>query len=262
MSLVRLRYIGDNGICPRDIWERLSILFKSSVLFIVEQMIKVRHLFDVKKVLAGMDSMAKFKLAGADEGGKIWEPMVTKAFKYMAKELSIITGKQVKSRSLKLRQIPVRDVPAVFGGSGALTIGVCSNYFGDTNGRFLLACNTELVCVLAGEMAGTGKLTDQSLLHTEASALEELCGGIASSFLQAAADFVDKQFQCLPPTVLIDASTAIVDIALSEVLEDIEYALIADVIFIADEYEATSTFMIAACPELTELVIAKTSRFA
>jgi len=222
----------------------------------------VRHLFDIKKVLTGLDTMTNFELTGAVDEGKIWEPLMTRAFKYVAKELSIITEKEVKSRSLQLRKIPIHDMPAVFGGAGALTIGMHSNYFGDMNGRFLLACNSELVCVLAGEMAGTGNLTDQALLHTESSALEKLCGGIAISFLQAAADFVDKKFQCSPPTILIDASTAIIDIALSEVLEDIEYALLANVIFIAYGYEIPSTFMIAACPGLTELVIAKTSSLA
>jgi chemotaxis protein CheY-P-specific phosphatase CheC len=232
------------------------------MLSVFEQMSKVRNLLDIKSVLAGIDTMTDFELTRAIEGGKIWEPLVVKAFKNMVKELSTVTGEEVRCRSLKIRQMPIHDIPALFGGSGALTIGIYTNYFGTTNGRFLLACNTELVCVLAGEMAGTGKLTDQSLLHTEASALEELCGGIASSFLQAAADFVSRQFQCSPPIVLIDAATAIVDIALSDVLEDIEHVLLADAVFIIDQYETQSKFMIAVCPGLTEMVIEKTGRLS
>jgi chemotaxis protein CheC len=96
--------------------------------------------------------------------------------------LSQMAGQDIKVTNMKIRKVPVKDIPALFGGPEALIIAVYLEISGTANGHMVVVYQPnvafDLIDILLGQPAGSTK----QLEDMERSTLGEV-GNIMGSFL-------------------------------------------------------------------------------
>jgi chemotaxis protein CheC len=164
--------------------------------------------------------------------------------------LSQMVGKEIKIASLNLKEVLVREVPQLFGGSQEMMVGVYLSICGHSNGHMIAIYEPQtafdLVDMLLGQPPGSTKI----LTDLEQSALGEVGNVMGSFFLNHLANTTGVALQPSPPAVLIDMAGAILEVATVSALEQSEHTYVIETIFETSDRQVAGTFLVMPVPRL------------
>ncbi|MDY6893335.1 MAG: chemotaxis protein CheC [Chloroflexota bacterium] len=179
-----------------------------------------------------------------------WAGLVSKGISKAISGLSEMVGQTMKVTALNPVQVPLKDVPDLFGGPEELAVGIYLSISGSANGHILLVYKPkiafELVDLLMEEALGTTNDLDE----IETSALGEMGNIMGSFFLNSLADHTGLSLQPSPPVVIMDMAGAILDIALADMMMYSDVASIIDAAFGTDDQQVTGSFLVLPTPDL------------
>jgi len=184
-----------------------------------------------------------------------WAGLVSKSIANAISGLSDMVGRTVEVRSLTPRVVDITEVPDLFGGPEAVTVGVYLKVSGAASGHILLVHQPqaafEMLDMLLGEPVGT----TQILGEMEESALGEMGNVMGSFFLNALADSTGLSFYPSPPAVMMDMAGAVLDAALAEMMMEADDVCIVEATFGTDDQQVNGTFLAMPSPELLQAVV-------
>ncbi len=185
-----------------------------------------------------------------------WAGLVRKGIGNAISGLSQMVGQDIEVTTLSPRSVDVREVPELFGGPEALTVGIYLRVSGSAEGQILLAYQPkaafELLDLLMGEAPGT----TQELGEMEESGLGEMGNIMGAYFLSSLADSTGLSFQPSPPAVMMDMAGAILDTALALIMHESDEAWIVESTFGTVDRQTSGTFLVLPNPELLRVLAA------
>ena len=101
-----------------------------------------------------------------------------------------------------------------------------------------------LVDLLMGQEPGT----TQEITEMEASALGEMRNIMGSFYLNALSDASGLVLMPSPPAVIMDLAGSILDVALADILQESDDALVVEAIFSTKDQQITGNFLVLPSP--------------
>jgi chemotaxis protein CheC len=151
---------------------------------------------------------------------------VNRALARSAETLSEMSGVLIEFKSSTIDIVPLADVPAAVGQPGEPAIGIYVGMEGEGFGYLLLLMDEPIALGLAALMLGE----DASTVHLEdelsVSALAEAGNVACSSFMNEIADTTGLELLAMPPIVVGDMRGAIMDIAIADIAQIGDEALL------------------------------------
>ena len=163
--------------------------------------------------------------------------------------LSEMVGLEIEMKAISARQIPVEEVADLFGGREQVAVAVYLAVTGAAQGHMFLMYSPStamaLVDVLLGEKPGTTK----DISEMEASALGEMGNIMGSFYLTALADASGLVLMPSPPAVMMDMAGSILDVALADILQESDDALVVEAVFATADQEISGNFIVLPSPD-------------
>ncbi len=163
--------------------------------------------------------------------------------------LSEMVDQEIDMNAVSARQIPVDEVPDLFGGREKVAVAVYLAVTGATEGHMFLVYPPDtamsLVDLLMGEEPGTTK----EITEMEASALGEMGNIMGSFYLNALSDASGLILMPSPPAVIMDMAGAILDVALADILMESDDALVVEAVFSTKDQKIHGNFLVLPSPE-------------
>ena len=169
--------------------------------------------------------------------------------------LSQMLGQEIQVHSLNPRRVPVEQLAEIVGGRESINVGVYLAVSGSGTGHMFLMfppkTAMELIDMLMGEPPGT----TQHLDEMEESVMAEMGNIMGSFFLNALADAAGLQLTPSPPAVMMDMAGSILDVALANILEGSNDALVIETKFGTADREIDGILLVLPSPELLSLLL-------
>lgn len=169
--------------------------------------------------------------------------------------LSQMLGREVQIKSLSPRLVPVEDLAGIVGGREAVSVGVYLAVSGSGSGHMFLMfppeTAMELIDMLMGEPPGTTTRLDEM----EESVMGEMGNIMGSFFLNALADAAGLSLTPSPPAVMMDMAGSILDVALANIMEGSNDALVVETKFGTADRVIDGTLLVMPSPELLTLLL-------
>ena len=169
--------------------------------------------------------------------------------------LSQMLGRDVAITSLKASKIPVYDIPDLFGGREAMTVGIYLAVTGCADGHMFLIYPPPIALGLVDLMLGEPPGTTQTLDELEASALGEMGNIMGSFFLNALADLCGLDLMPSPPAVMMDMAGAILSAILADLSQESDETLIVETSFSVVGEEIDGNFVVMPSPNLLRILL-------
>ncbi len=163
--------------------------------------------------------MRQIELLTKDEVA-IWTWLVSRGIANALSGLSAMVGQKFSVTSLDIRQLPARDAAILLGGPENHVVGICQEIRGDATGYLILIHEPQIALELVDIQMGLPHGTTKHLDEIERSTLEEIGNVTGSFFLNALADSTGLCLQPSPPIVMTDMAGAILDITLSQIMQE------------------------------------------
>lgn len=159
--------------------------------------------------------------------------------------LSQMIGRDISVTNITLREVPVKNIPDLFGGPEALIVGVYLAISGYSEGHMMVIYTPEtafdLIDLLLGQSAGS----TQELTEIEQSVLGEVGNIMGSFFLNHLADATGNRFMPSPPAVMMDMAGAILENIMANILITSDKTYIIETVFGTCDRQVTGTFLVA-----------------
>jgi chemotaxis protein CheC len=157
--------------------------------------------------------------------------------------LSQMIGKEITLKSTNIKNIPAKSIAIALGGPDTTIIGVYLAFSGPANGHIILAHHPTVAFKLLDSLVGK-RNNCADLSELEQSALGEVGNITGTFFLNAVANALNVVIHPSPPVVLIDMAGAILDIALTDILQEGDEVSIVESTYHINEYNTNGTFLI------------------
>ncbi len=182
--------------------------------------------------------------------------MVVKGTTNAVAGLSQMVDQVIEVISVSVREIPANDIASLFGGRENATVAVYLAVTGSAEGRTYLLYPPTTALSLADLLLGQDPGTTVGINEMEASALGEMGNLMGSYYLNALSDASGLIFMPSPPAVLMDTAGAILDIALADIREESDRALVVETDFGSADRQISGSFLVLPSPnflrQLTE----------
>jgi len=173
-----------------------------------------------------------------------WTWLVSKGIANALSGLSQMVGQEFSVTSLNIRQFPAKDAAILLGGPENLVVGICQEFHGDATGYLMLIHEPKMAFELIDIQMGLPPGSTRGLEEMERFVLAEM-GNIAGSFfLNALADAANLTLTPSPPAVMIDMAGAILDIALTEIMQEQDDILVVKTTFNVDNRQISGIFLV------------------
>jgi len=173
-----------------------------------------------------------------------WTKLVTKGTVNAASGLSRMLGREVKVTYFNLRKIMVSEAFDIFGGPETLVVGIYLSIQEGADGHIMLVYPPKIACSLVDMAMDNPDDTTQEIGENEESALAEIGNIVGSFFLNSMADDTGIRFQPTPPQVLQDMAGAILNIALTDIMQYADDLFIMDTTFETDDKKISGLFLV------------------
>lgn len=151
---------------------------------------------------------------------------VNRALARSAETLSEMSGVTIEFNSSSIDIVPLTEVPAAVGRPGEPGIGIYVGMEGEGFGYLLLLMDEPMAVRLASLMLGEGAALVSLEDELSVSALAEAGNVACSSFMNEIADITGLELLALPPIVVGDMRGAIMDIAIADIAQVGDEALL------------------------------------
>ncbi len=168
--------------------------------------------------------------------------------------LSQMLGQEISVTNLHTRLVPVNETPDIVGGWEKLTLGVYLGVSGSANGHMFLLYSPATARALVDLLLGQPPGTTTELEEMEESAMGEVGNIMGSFFLNALSDATGLMLQPSPPAVMMDMAGAILDVALSDIMQDSDDALVVETSFSTEDRQIEGTLLVMPSPELLRVL--------
>ncbi len=158
--------------------------------------------------------------------------------------LSQMVDQEIEMNAVSARQIPVDDVPDIFGGREEVAVAVYLAVTGATEGHIFLVYPPKTAMSLVDLLMGEKPGTTQEITEMEASALGEMGNIMGSFYLNALGDASGLLLLPSPPAVIMDMAGSILDVALADILQESDDALVVEAIFSTKDQHITGNFLV------------------
>ncbi|MDH3454054.1 MAG: chemotaxis protein CheC [Desulfuromonadales bacterium] len=152
---------------------------------------------------------------------------------HAATALSQMIGQTVHLRVPHVTITEISQVPDHLGGAERLMVGITLQILGDARGSIMLLFPTEsahhLLCSLLGRQAKTLIMNEMTV-----SALKEVGNILASAYLSALGNLLNKTLIPSVPLLAYDMAGAVVDYVLIELSQASDFALMVETDFSGD----------------------------
>ena len=162
--------------------------------------------------------------------------------------LSQMVDQEITMDAVSARQIPVDEVPELFGGRENVAVAVYLAVTGATEGHMFLVYPPKTAMSLVDLLLGEPPGTTQEISELEASALGEMGNIMGSFYLNALSDASGLVLMPSPPAVIMDMAGSILDVALADILQESDDALVVEAVFTAEEHQITGNFLLLPSP--------------
>ena len=171
--------------------------------------------------------------------------------------LSQMVDQPMNMTAISARQVPVDDVPELFGGRERVAVAVYLAVTGATDGHMFLVYPPETAMSLVDLLMGEDPGTTTEISEMEASALGEMGNIMGSFYLNALSDASGLVLMPSPPAVIMDMAGAILDVALADILAESEDALVVEAVFSTDDQKVNGNFLVLPSPDFLKQLSAR-----
>lgn len=172
--------------------------------------------------------------------------------------LSEMVNQRIEMTAVSARQIPVDEVPDLFGGREKMAVAVYLAVTGATEGHMFLVYPPDTAMSLVDLLMGEEPGTTVEITEMEASALGEMGNIMGSFYLNALSDASGLILMPSPPAVIMDMVGSILDVALADILMESDDALVVEAEFTTEDRKISGNFLVLPSPEfliqLSEMV--------
>ena len=163
--------------------------------------------------------------------------------------LSEMVDQEIKMTAVSARQIPVDEVPDLFGGREQVAVAVYLSVTGAMDGHMFLVYPPKTAMALVDLLMGEEPGTTVEITEMEASALGEMGNIMGSFYLNALSDASGLILMPSPPAVIMDMAGAILDVALAGILTESDDALVVEAVFATEDQKITGNFLVLPSPD-------------
>ena len=163
--------------------------------------------------------------------------------------LSEMVDQEIKMTAVSARQIPVDEVPDLFGGREQVAVAVYLAVTGATDGHMFLVYPPKTAMSLVDLLMGEEPGTTVEITEMEASALGEMGNIMGSFYLNALSDLSGLVLMPSPPAVIMDMAGAILDVALADILTESEEVLVVEAVFATEDQKINGNFLVLPSPD-------------
>ena len=164
--------------------------------------------------------------------------------------LSQMAGQDIKVTSMKVKKVPVKDIPHLFGGPEALIIAVYLEISGKANGHMVVIYEPDVAFDLIDLLLGQPNGTTKELSDMERSTLGEVGNIMGSFFLNYISDTTGHRFMPSPPAVMMDMAGAVLDATLANILAYSDETYVMETVFGTNDRQVSGTFLVMPDPGL------------
>ena len=180
-----------------------------------------------------------------------WTSLVSKGIDMSVVGLSGMVGKDVRvTKPVVPHKIQIKDAPELLGGAEAQAVAVYLQIRGAAPGHMVLVYTPETAIDLVDLLLDQPMGTTKELGEMELSALGEMGNIMGSFFLNTLADTTGLDLQPTPPAVLMDMAGSVLDMALAEIMLEVDELLIVDTVFGTEDRQIHGTFLVLPSPAL------------
>ena len=186
----------------------------------------------------------------------IWAWLVRKGIDNALSGLSQMVGRELRVTSLALKQMPAKDAVMLLGGPETLVVGTYLTIDGDATGHLMLIHDPKIAFELIDIQMDLPPGSTQSLeQEMERSIMGEMGNITGSFFLNALADATNLTLTTSPPAVMIDMAGAIMDIALSKIMQEQDDVLAVKTTFSTDNRQMNGTFLVMPTLDFLKVIL-------
>lgn len=175
--------------------------------------------------------------------------LVNKAVTNAVAGLSGMTGKEFYIFNFDLKKVKVKDVAYEFGGPETLIVGVYLQ-IKDKNGHMFVGYEPEVATELVSMLLGQAPNSILDLSELDRSVLGEIGNLMGSFFLNTIAEGAGMSLLPSPPAVIVDMAGAVLDVPLSQILDQAEETVIVTTNFGTQDRQINGKFLIVPMPAL------------
>lgn len=185
----------------------------------------------------------------------VWTWLVSRGISNALSGLSQMVGHEIRVNSVTLKQFPVREAANLMGGPEEIVVGIYLAIHGDTDGHLMLVHKPKIAFELVDMQMGLPPGTTKSLEEMERSVLGEMGNITGSYFLSSLADASGMILMPSPPTVMIDMAGAIMEIALTRILQEQDDVFVVKTTFGTDTQQIDGSFMVLPTMEFMRAIL-------
>ena len=171
--------------------------------------------------------------------------------------LSQMVGQEIEMTAISARQIPVDEIPDLFGGREKVAVAVYLAVSGDAEGHMFLVYPPETAMSLVDLLMGQEPGTTVEISEMEASALGEMGNIMGSFYLNALSDASGLVLMPSPPAVIMDMAGSILDVALADILQESDDALVVEAVFSTKDQKINGNFLVLPSPDFLKQLSAR-----
>jgi chemotaxis protein CheC len=174
-----------------------------------------------------------------------WAGLVSKGINNAISGLSQMVIKEIKATELNARGgVALKDVPDLLGGPEQLVVGIYLRASGTASSHILVLHKPKEAFDLIDMLMGNASGTTNILGEMEQSALGEVGNIMGSFFLNSLSDSTGLRLYPSPPAVMMDMTAAILDVAVSEIIQETDEACVVETRYGTQDQEINGTFLV------------------
>jgi chemotaxis protein CheC len=183
------------------------------------------------------------KYALTDKQVEALQTVVRQGTEEAAKGLSAMVGQELKVFSPGIELVTLASIPHRMASPGEPVVGIYLCSSGDIRSHFTLTFTVEAAKQLCDMLLGQPEESTVELGAMERSALGEVGNITASYFLTSLAKVTGLVIHPSPPAVLVDMCGAVLDIAIADIGQHADDALIMETSLLLDGRQVTGYFL-------------------
>lgn len=173
-----------------------------------------------------------------------WAELVSHGIENAIGGLSQMVGQDIQVSNLLAKTVAVKDIPSLLGGRETLSVAIYLAVSGYATGHMIIVYQPQTAFEFVDLLLGNPTGTTQSLGEMEESALGEMGNIMGSFFLNALADATGLNLNPSPPAVMMDMVGAVLDVALGDIMQETDEALIVEATFGTRDRQITGSFLV------------------